>query len=277
MSVRMLDSLMGRLPELRHEPARKRVRAVLGERTVVDTRRAVLVWEPLRVVPSYAVPVEEVCGELVPAPAAVSASAPDHQRIAGHAILDPSVPFAAHTAAGEPLSLRVGGRTLEGVAFRLADPDLEGHVILDFDAFDAWYEEDERLVAHPRDPFQRIDILPSSREVRIERDGELLAQSSRTLVVLEGSLLPARHYMPREDVRVPLRPSDRRSRCAYKGEASYWRPEANGAGPLPELAWSYEAPLREAAALAGLVAFFDEHVDVIVDGEVQTRPETPWA
>jgi len=149
-------------------------------------------------------------------------------------------------------------------------------VILDFAGFDAWYEEDERIFSHPRDPFHRIDILRSSRHGRIELDGELVAESSRPRLLFEGSLLPVRYYVPREDVRVPMSASDRRTYCPYKGQASYWSPEVGGR-TRKNLAWCYETPLREAADVAGLVAFFNERVDVVVDGERAPRPRTPWS
>jgi uncharacterized protein (DUF427 family) len=274
----MIEAFARDLGELRHEPIHKRVRALAGERVVLDTTRALLVWEPRRVVPSYAVPLEDVRGELVagdlavvPEPAGLRIDAlPDQM------ILDPSVPFAAHTAAGEPLSLDTAGAIREHVAFRPADAELGGHVILDFDGFDAWYEEDERVYAHARDPFHGMDILPSSRRVRVELDGELLAETSRSRLLFEGTLLPTRAYIPREDVRVPLHASAKRTWCAYKGQASYWSAEVAGE-TVADLAWSYEAPLRAATDITGLLAFFNERVDLILDGEPLQRPLTPWS
>jgi uncharacterized protein (DUF427 family) len=152
-----------------------------------------------------------------------------------------------------------------------ADPDLAGLVVLDFRAFDTWYEEDDPVVAHPRDPFHRVDARPSSRHVRIEAGGRVLADSTRPVLVFETSL-PTRFYLPRQDVVADLDPSPRRTRCAYKGEASYW-----SAGELADIAWSYENPLEDAGRLTGLVAFFDELVDVTVDGVARARPTTPFA
>ena len=157
MSVRVRDLLMRELDVLRYEPIDKRIRATLGDDTVIDSTRAMLVWEPKRVVPTYAVPSEDVDGEIL------------------------SVP-----------------RSETG----------------DFDAFDAWYEEDERNVGHPRDPFHRIDIVHSSRHVRLERDGVVLAESTRPYLLFEPPL-PVRYYLPPEDVRSELlRPSETRSFCA---------------------------------------------------------------
>ena len=137
-------------------------------------------------------------------------------------VLDPSVAFSVHTAAGEPLTIRVRGGDTVAAAFRPSDAALERFVLLDFDAFDAWYEEDERNFAHPRDPFHRIDIVHSSRQVRVELDGTTLAASGRPCLLFEPPL-PVRYYLPREDVRTDLLgPSDTRTACAYKGEASYF-------------------------------------------------------
>jgi uncharacterized protein (DUF427 family) len=270
MSLRVRDVLMQGLGELRYEPIEKRIRGVIGDDTVVDSTRTRLVWEPGRVVPSYAVPGEDIAGEIA-ASADGIAPAPEHlPRLGDRPIMDPSVPFAVHSADGEAVTIHArDGR--EAAGFRIHDPDLEGYVILDFGDFDAWYEEDERNVSHPRDPFHRIDIVHSSRHVRIERDGEVLAESSRPYLLFETHL-PVRWYLPAEDVRTDLlTPSDRRTACAYKGEASYW------AFGDADVAWTYRAPLREAAEVTDRIAFFDERVDVFVDGERLERPVTPWS
>ena len=268
MSTRVLDTMFRQLDRLRHEPTAKRIRATFGDEAVVDTTRAVLVWEPSRIVPSYAVPVEDVAGEFV----AANGGSDDAD---GTPVLSPAIPFAVHTAEGEVVDLRVGDETREGVGLRLADPDLNNYVILDFAGFDKWYEEDERNFGHARDPFHRIDILHSSRHVQVELDGEILAETTRPRLLFETSL-PMRVYMPREDVRVELRPTSKRSYCAYKGHASYWSLDVAGV-ERENLVWSYEEPLREAAEITGLVSFFNEKVDVVVDGERSERPRTEWS
>src|SRR3954454_4420649 len=145
MSVRMQDVVSGVLGELRYEPTAKRIRARLGGEVVVDSTRAVLLWEPRRVVATWAVPVEDVRGELTPgAPASpagddVGLPLPDvHDR----PVLTPDNLFAVHTAPGEPLDLVAVGQQPPGAAFRLSDPQLAGYVALDFAAFDSWLEED---------------------------------------------------------------------------------------------------------------------------------------
>ena len=274
MSARVLDTL---LPQLRHEPTARRVRALVAGEVVVDSTRAVHVWEPRRLLPAYAVPLADVRGELVPAADGSPEPGSHGFRLPnGQVVLDPSVPFAVHSADGEALDLSAAGRNLPGAAFRPADPDLRQLVLLDTAAFDVWLDEDEPVVDHPRDPFHRLEILPSSRTVRIELDGVLLAESERAALLFEGVMLPVRAYLPPGDVRVPLQPSATRTRCAYKGEATYWSVELDGR-TIRDLAWTYEEPTPEAGALAGRVCFFDERVDVVLGGEARPRPRTPWS
>lgn len=248
MSTRVRDAMRQRLRELRHEPMDKRIRATVGGETVVDSTRALLVWEPRRVTPLYAVPVEDVRGELVPSTAEpVTSDAP---------FLHPGIPFAAHSTDGESLDLRVAGATLSAAAFRPADEDLDGHVVLDFEPFDEWYEEDEAVFSHPRDPYHRVDTRRSSRHIRIELDGVPVAESSRPLLLFETGIRP-RFYLPREDVVAELEPGDLRTACPYKGRATHW-----SVGEHRNVAWSYEDPLEEAVAIRGMVAFYDERVQL---------------
>ena len=253
MSTRMRDLLARAIEELRYEPIEKRVRARSGAETIVDSTQALLVWEPRRVCPSYAVPVEHVRVPLVEGPEA-------NEDVSG--VLHPGIPFTVHTAPGEPV--RVAG----GAGFRLAE--LPGYVALDFDAFD-WLEEDDPVRGHPRDPYHRVDVHRASRPVRIEFGGAVLAESTGARMLFETQL-PTRFYLPRDDVRVSLRPSERRTYCPYKGEASYW-----SVGRFEGIAWSYEQPLPDMAPITGLVAFWDELVDVYVDGELRPRPSGPFA
>ncbi len=279
MGTRVRDVLMAELGSLRYEPTEKRIRATLGGETVIDSTRALLVWEPKRVVPTYGVPVDDVDGEIAAAPVGDSPAetpggiaAMGAPQLGDRVVFDPSVAFSVHTTDGEPLTIRTHGGVVEAAAFRPSDRSLEGFVLVDFDAFDAWYEEDERNFAHPRDPFHRIDIVHSSRHVRVELDGTTLAESNRPCLLFEPPL-PVRYYLRREDVRTDLLvPSDTRTACAYKGQASYFSlPGAD------DVAWTYPEPLREASEVAGHVAFFNEHVDIVVDGERLEPPVTPWS
>jgi uncharacterized protein (DUF427 family) len=207
--------------DLRYEPTPKWIRARRGGETVVDSRRARLVWRPDHVVPAYAFPAEDV---------------------------------------------RLGG------AEPCADPELDGYVLVEWDAADAWFEEEEEVVGHPRDPFHRIDIRRSSRHVVVDVAGERLADSRRPVLLFETGL-PVRFYLGRADVRMDLlEPSDKRTTCAYKGHASYF-----SAASAPDIAWTYAEPLPDARQVESLVAFFNERCDITVDGVVEERPRTQWA
>ncbi len=272
MGVRITELLAGQLDALRYEPTAKRIRVFLAGEPVADTTDALLVWEPRRIVPAYAVPVAHMTAQLVPG----GAESGDHDAgfslpdVSDRPLLDPSVPFPVHSCPGTVFDVVAGDQTAGRAAFRPDDADLAEHVVLEFDAFE-WREEDESIVSHPHDPFGRIDVLRSSRHVRIEHDGTLLAESSRPALLFE-TLLPVRFYLPRDDVAVELECSDTVSYCAYKGRASY----LSVPGGPRDIAWTYPDPLHDAEQVRDLVCFFDERVDVTVDGERRPRPVTPW-
>ena len=269
MALRLREAFVRAREELRYEPTEKRVRAILGDHTVADSSAAMLVWEPRRVLPSYAVPADDLHAELAPS------TAPPPEGDADAPLLHGGHPFGIHSTPGEVLDVTVGGETREGAAFKPSDPDLAGHVVLDFHAFDQWYEEEDPILAHPRDPFHRVDVLHSSRHVRVELDGELLAESTRPIIVFETGL-PPRYYLPREDVRRELQPIEKRTLCAYKGEASYLSLDVGGE-QRGDLLWSYEHPLDGATPIAGRVSFFNEKVDITVDGRRREEPQSALA
>jgi uncharacterized protein (DUF427 family) len=269
MGLRLREVYVRAREELRYEPTEKHVRAVLGEHTVADSSAAMLVWEPRRVLPSYAVPEADVHAELAPI------SAPPPEGDADAPLLHGGHPFGIHSTPGEALDVKVGGETRQGAAFKAADRDLAGYVVLDFHAFDQWYEEEDTVVAHPRDPFHRVDVLHSSRHVRVELVGELLAETNRPIIVFETGL-PPRYYLPREDVRRELHPTEKRTLCSYKGEASYFSLDVGGE-QRGDLLWSYEHPLDGATPIAGRVSFFNEKVDIIVDGRRREEPQSALA
>lgn len=153
---------------------------------------------------------------------------------------------------------------------------LDGHVHVDWNGVDAWFEEDEEVYVHPRDPYTRVDILASSRHVVVGVGGEVVADSRKPTLLFETGL-PVRYYLPPTDVRLDrLRPSASRSRCPYKGTAGYWSVEAGGE-TFPDLAWTYRTPLAEAVKVAGLICFYNEKVDLVVDGEALERPRTKFS
>jgi uncharacterized protein (DUF427 family) len=242
-------------PDLRYAMSGRRVRARLGGVDVVDSQDAAFVWEPRRPVPLYAFPRGAFRdGALEPTDAP---------------------PERAHPVR-EAFAVRAGDRLAEGAAWAYDDPDLEDHVVLEWGAMDAWFEEDEEVFVHPRDPYHRVDVRASSREVRIELDGSVVAVSRRPLILFETGL-PTRFYIPAEDVQLELvGPTDTRTRCPYKGEAIHWSVRV-GDRTHDDLAWAYPDPISEVARIRGLVAFYDERVDLSIDGERQQRPQTPWS
>jgi uncharacterized protein (DUF427 family) len=157
-----------------------------------------------------------------------------------------------------------------------AIPELRTAVRLEWDAMDEWLEEDEPVYTHPRDPYHRVDILASSRHVQVAVDGVTVADSRSPRILFETGL-PPRYYLPMSDVRLEvLRPTESVTHCPYKGAAGYWAVEVGGTRH-EDLAWCYRSPLAESQKIAGMIAFYDEKVDVTVDDVAQERPRTPFS
>jgi len=253
--------------ELRYEPTALRLRADVNGETIVDTADALIVWEPRRIVPVYAVPSDAVAGgirETEPQP-----DAPDLDSLPP--ALGPTG-FALHTCPGRVVD--VGG--LPAAGFVPDDSDLGGRVLLDFDAFEAWRAEDDELVGHAHDPFKRIEVWNSGRRVQVSVGGVLLGDSHRPRMLLETHL-PTRWYLPREDVSIDvLAPSDHRSTCAYKGHASYFS-VADGSDEGRDIGWTYADPLHAAEPVRDMICFWAERTDLVIDGVAQERPITPWS
>ncbi|MCB5292526.1 DUF427 domain-containing protein [Arthrobacter sp. SO3] len=277
MATRLSRVLLGTFPQLRYEPTAKRVRASLGRTAVVDTRQACLIWEPRRITPIFAVPEQDLLAKLAPP---VLPAAPVHEHPvairqgAAPTSLDPGTAFGKHTCAGEELDVVTPAATARRAAFRPEDPGLAGYVVLDFDAFN-WLEDDEEIIGHPRDPFHRVDIRASSVDVEVALDGVTLARTNGAQLLYE-TLLPVRYYIPPADVRLDLlEESPKRTVCPYKGQASYWSHPGSPQGR--NIAWSYDRRFLDAAQIHGLISFFNERVDLRVDGVLQSRPVSPWS
>jgi uncharacterized protein (DUF427 family) len=178
-------------------------------------------------------------------------------------------------------SVRVGDRVAEDAVWGYRDPlparrDIAGYLSFYWDRMDAWFEEAEEIFVHARDPHKRVDVVASSRHVRVELNGVTLAESKRPYLVFETGL-PTRYYLPQDDVRLELlTPTATSTRCPYKGIASYWSVNLDGT-VADDIVWSYPDPIPEAPKLANLLCFYNEHVDLYVDGELQPRPQTPWS
>jgi uncharacterized protein (DUF427 family) len=156
-------------------------------------------------------------------------------------------------------------------------PGLPDHVRIRWDALDHWFEEDEEVFVHPRSPYVHVDALRSTRHVRIELEGVLLAESQAPVLVFETGL-PTRFYVDRSALDLThLEPSPTETACPYKGRTTaYWSARI-GDRLYQDLAWSYDFPTRQLLPIAGMVAFYDEKVDVFVDGELQERPVTKFS
>jgi uncharacterized protein (DUF427 family) len=233
----------------RFEQSPKWVRVRFGGRFIADTRRAHLLYEPGRL-PVYYFPVADVA-----AGALVQSSKRDGSRTFYDVAVD--------AARAEAAAWSVEGRP-DFVAFR-------------WSAMDAWFEEDEEVFVHAKDPYHRIDVNRSTRHVRVELGGETIADSHRPVILFETGL-PPRYYLPPTDVRLELlEHSETRTQCPYKGEADHWTATIDGKR-YEDIAWSYKVALPEVAKIAGLICFYEERVDVFeIDGEVQSKPETPWS
>jgi len=151
----------------------------------------------------------------------------------------------------------------------------DGHLIVPWEAVTEWFGEEAQLFGHARDPYHRIDVFPTTRHVRVLRDGELLAETWRAKALYE-TRLPVRWYMPIEDVRAELIPSRTKTRCAYKGSASYFSVRV-GDRVLDDLVWTYREPQLEAEPVRDYICFFNERVDLDVDDVRSERPRTQWS
>lgn len=239
---------------IRVEESARRIRLYLGGVVVADSTHARLVWE-IPYYPTYYLPVADVRTDL----------------------LEPE-PGRRHSPSrgdGQVYSLAVNGRTVSGAALRYPESPIEelrDLIRFEWNALDSWFEEDEEVFFHPRDPYTRVDILPSSRHVRVEVDGVTVAESASPRLLFETKL-PTRYYLPKTHVRMDLlTPTDMTTNCPYKGQAEYW-----SIGGHADLAWSYPTPLPESEGVAGLIAFYNEKVDIYVDGVLQPRPKTKFS
>ena len=234
------------------EASPRRVRVVLGGVTVADSASVLLLHPPGRT-PTYLFPKEHVRTELLE-PTGDSRRAND-------------------PAMGEVTywTVRAGDRRAQDAAYSYEHPPgaaaaITGLVAFDWDSMDGVFEEDEEVIVHPRDPYTRIDVLRSSRRVRVRVGGTVVADSSRSRMLIESGL-PVRYYLPRGDVRSELlEPSVTTTRCPYKGVAHYWSLR-HGARFEPDIIWTYPEPFHDAAAVRGLLCFVQERVQLDVSDD----------
>jgi uncharacterized protein (DUF427 family) len=245
------------LPAPLVEPTPRWIRVRAGDEWVADSRRAqLLTWYGPGRLPTYFLPSDDVRTDLLsPSTAVTDLAAP---RDAGDPP-GPDDPREAH-------DLTIDGDRIERVAFGIPEPEgdlapLRDHWTFAWDGRVQWFEEATEAHVHARDPHKRVDAIPSERHIRIELDGELLAESRRPVALFENPLPPR-----------CLTPTGHVSRCPYKGTASYF-----SVGDHADIAWTYPDPVPECPRIAGLLCFFNEQVDLTIDGEPQPRPQTPWS
>jgi uncharacterized protein (DUF427 family) len=247
---------------VRFEPTGKRVRVYFGGVPVADSTHVRMLFETAHL-PVYYFPLEDLRMDLL-------------------------VPTDHHTHCpykGEAsyYSVKVGDKVAENAVWRYPEPlaeapqELATLVAFYWNKMDAWFEEDDEVYVHPRDPYKRIDVLQSSRHVQVHVAGELVADTHRPRLLFETNL-PTRYYIPKVDVRLDLlEDSDATTRCPYKGVASYYSVRV-GDQEAKDIAWYYALPIPECPKIENMICFFNEKVDAIyVDGELQPKPKTPWS
>jgi uncharacterized protein (DUF427 family) len=246
--------------QIRVEQWPRRVRAVIGDVAVADSTRVLLLLEKGHL-PVYYFPAEDVRTDL----------------------MEPTDKHTRCPYKGEASywTVKAGGREVANAVWSYLDPlpertDIKGYMAFYWDRVDSWWEEDDEVFVHPRDPYHRVDVLNSSRHVRVEIDGQTVAETRRPRLLFETHL-PTRYYIPKLDVRLDLlQPTDTVTACPYKGTARYWKLRSAGAN-AKDVAWSYPAPIPECPKIENLVAFFNERTDLYVDGELQPRPKSAWS
>ncbi len=242
-------------------PVQKWVQVFFGGQSIADSRRVLLLRSVERT-PVYYFPQADVC---------MGALARSE-----HTTHSPVLGDASYW------NIQVGGRTAENGAWQYARAlaelsQLKGHIAFEWNLMDAWFEEDEEVYAHPADPFHRIDIRHSSRQVRVVIAGETMAETRHPVLLFETGL-PARYYIPKPDVRLDLLvPSDKETWCAYKGKASHFSFQV-GDQIVKDIAWSYPFPNPEYGKIQNLICFYNERLDEFLVDEVAVPiPQTPWS
>ncbi|WUJ68437.1 DUF427 domain-containing protein [Kribbella soli] len=226
-------------------PVPRRIRAMLDDRVVLDTMDAIYLWE-FPPYPQYYIPLGEVADGVL--------ADTGETKTFGHGVA------RVHNAGS-------------GHAWVYDDGAAKDRVRFQWDALDRWFEEDEEVFVHPRNPYSRVDAINSTRRVEVAVDGITLADSSSTVIVFETGL-PPRYYFPKTSVHLEhLTPSETVTACPYKGRTSeYWSVPS-----VADVAWSYDFPTAPLLPVAGHVAFFNENVDITIDGVPQERPITPFS
>ena len=246
---------------VRLEPNHRRVRAFVDGIAIADSVRSLYLFEKGHL-PVYYFPKTDVRFDLLDA--------------SDHTTHCPRKGDAVYW------TIAVGERRIENAVWGYpvplpGAPDLADYVAFYWDRVDNWFEEDEEVFVHPRDPYKRIDAIRSSRHVEVRVNGQTIAETRRPVLLFETGL-PTRYYIPKLDIRLELLvPSAKTTACPYKGIASYYSVVAPPADIVEDIAWVYPNPIPQIPTIENHIAFFNEHIDLIVDGDPQPRPSTPWS
>ena len=243
---------------VRIEDGQKRVRVYLGGELVADTKKVKLVWEK-PYYPTYYIPLSDVSSS---------------------AMVDTGETHRSPSRGRSQIySVKAGGKEATGAArcyFESPLEEINDHVSFNWASMGSWFKEDEQVYVHPRDPYKRIDILQSSRHIEVFVEGTKVADTRKPLLLFETDL-PVRYYIPKTDVRMDLlEPTELTTDCPYKGTANYYSVKVDGR-VHENLVWWYQHPVHESAHIAGYVSFYNEKVDIHVDGELEDRPKTVFS
>ncbi len=244
------------------EPSQRHVRGVIGGIDLVNSYAPVLVWEPGQAVPGYVFPRADISLDLL----APAAKAPSHGR---------------HPRVRQWYDVEVNGVVYPALVFEYEIAGLEEYLAVDWfrreePGVEHWYEEEEEIFRHPRDPYKRIDPIRSSRHVEVYVDGIKVADTHRPVLLFE-TRLPIRYYIPPEDVDFThLEETDLVTTCPYKGNARYWSVKS-GENVRQNIVWSYPSPVAAAAPIKDHLAVYNEVVDIVVDGVPLERPESEFS
>jgi len=239
-----------------YEPTPRWIRVEFGGEVIADSKQALLVWEGGGPRLHYYFPQEDVRMDLL-------------------------AKTGRQGRGRQTWHVKAGGKVAENAAWSYQEAQeglegIEGYVAFRWDKMDHWYEEEEEVFVHPRDPYHRVDTMPSSRHVRVMIDGVTVAETTRPFLLFETGL-PTRYYIPPEDVRMDLlEATGSHTQCPYKGTASYWSANINGQ-IYKDIVWSYPDPIPESPKIAGLLSFYNEKVDIYVDGEREELVDSPFA
>jgi uncharacterized protein (DUF427 family) len=236
---------------VRVEPSPRWVRGFVSGVPIVNSKRVVVVYGARRLA-TYFFPTDDVR-------------------------MDVLRPVETQSAPGEQrLTLELNGRTIDDIAWTYSDDDsehaaLRGYIAFEWRKVDAWYEEDDEVFVHPRDPYHRVDVLNSSRHIKVVIGGQVVAETRQPRLLFETGLR-TRYYIPKVDVRMDLlEPTATITQCPYKGNATYWSARI-GDQVYPDIVWSYPFPIPECARIQNLLSFYNEKTEIYVDGELEQAP-----